>query len=245
MSAKGCILAYWSQRKEAVAVCAERLAQTLNNLAQISPIFSAWSDVKYGSKFFRINPEVGQLTELLSAGRIKTDFHPRKVIEQLGFHTSIRTDDKAWEYLLFTIHCGCYAKEVPNSCIIEFPEIGPHSYEATEGTLKVNALCALIRKWDPDRGAVCNLPFYHAAEAEEPNILFGDFGWVTYVPLRRGELPREVWQKFYIEEVPSFGNLIYLTKEPPQDETNPDYLKMALELYRDLERHGIIANSPC
>jgi hypothetical protein len=141
--------------------------------------------------------------------------------------------------LVFNVHCGCYAKEVPNSCIIEFPEIGPHSYETAEAALKVNTLRALIRNWDPDRGAICSRPFYRSVEAQESKIFFGDLGWITYVPHRRGELPEEVRRKFYIEEVPSFGDLIYLTKEPPQDETNADYLKAAIELYQALERHGI------
>jgi hypothetical protein len=244
MPAKGCILAYWSSRKESIEACAERLARTLQDLEQISPIFPAWSDVKHGAKFVEIKRDVESLTQLLSAGRNREDFPPRRVIEDLGFRVSVRTNDKAWEYVLFQVHCGGYCKDVPNRCITEFPEVGPHSYETVVPALKVKALRALIMDWNPDRGAICSRPFYRSVEAEIPPISFGDLGWITYVPHRRGELPEEVRQKFHVEEVPSFGNLIYLTKEPPQDETNPDFLKMAIDLYQTLERHGIYRKTP-
>lgn len=244
MPAKGCVLAYWSQRAEPVEACAERLVQTLQDLGQISPIFSSWSDVEHGAKFVKISPEIGLLTQLLKAGVIRKDVAPRKIVAELGYHVSMRTDDKACEYLVFNVHCAVYAKEVPNSCIIEIPEAGPHSYEKVEPAVKISALRTLIKNWNPDRGAICSRPFYRSVEAQESKIFFGDLGWVTYVPHRRGELPEEVRGKFYIEEVPTFGNLIYLTKEPPQDETDTDYLKAAIELYQALERQGIYPKLP-
>lgn len=244
MPAKGCILAYWPKRQEPVEACAERLAQTLQNLRQISPVFSSWSDVKHGAKFVKINPEIGFLIQLLNTGVNRTEVAPRKIMTELGFQVWMRTDDKAWEYLVFKVHCGAYAVEIPNSCIIEFPEVGPHSYEAAEPTVKIDALRELIADWNPDRGAICSRPFFRSMQASEPKIRFGDIGWITYVPHRRGKVPEEVKRKFHIEEVPSFGNLIYLTKEPPQDETDPDYLKAAIELYQALDRNGIYHKTP-
>jgi hypothetical protein len=146
--------------------------------------------------------------------------------------------------VVFQVHCGGYAKDVPNRCIIEFPKIGPHSYETVDPAVKISALSTLIKDWNPDRGAICTWPFHQSMQTREPGIRFSDLGWITYVPHRCGELPDEVRRKFHIEEVPSFGNLIYLTKEPPQDETNPEYLKTAVELYQALERHGIYRKTP-
>jgi hypothetical protein len=244
MPEEGSILAYWSARKEPVQVCAERLAKTLVDLEKIGGVFSSWSDVKHRAKFFKIESDAASLTQLLSSSPNKTDFPPRKAIEELGFRISLRTDGKAWEHLLFRAHCGGFAKEVPNSCIIDLPKIGPHSYETSEAALKVKLLRTLIRNWNPDRGAICSRRFYRSLEAEEPRAFFGDLGWITYIPHRRGEIPEEVKRKFYVEEIPSFGNLIYLTNEPPQDETGPSYLKMAIELYQALERHGIYCKAP-
>jgi hypothetical protein len=229
----------WASRKENAEACAIRLAGTLHDLADINPAFSSWSDVNHGSKFVPVDTEVPALAAALSVRVQRTEVAPRRIIEALGFNWWIRSDEGAWKYIVFQIHCGCFSKEIPNSCILELPRDGIHSYRSLHGLLKAKIFRALIANWDPEGGSITSGELYTAIKLQTGEQVHGRFGWVTYVPCRLEMLPNEVRNTYYIEEVPSRGVLIYVSKEAPQDESAPEFVAAAVCLFRMLEGNRV------
>ncbi len=235
---EGYVTAVWSPRKEVVDACAERFALSLRQLETIDTRFSKWLHVRRRGRV-EVKPECALLKGLLLAGRNRTDFPPRRVIEELGFYASLMTDSKEdKERMGLSLNCGNYSSRVLSHCSIEFAPSGSLSYHSVPLSVQIEVLKSLVQAWHPDWGAICSRTLRESMKKEYGINLGRSYGWITYVSQSRGEIPDQVSQRYYVEDMPQYGRLIYVTRES-FDEKNPEQVEAAVDLYRLLDGHRI------
>jgi hypothetical protein len=237
MISEGYITANWAPRRESLNECEERLRSCLQELERLNSLFTAWLNVRCRKGKQTVTPEPAVLRELLLSGRNKTEVSPRRVMEELGFSVALMTDNKLRERLGFRVNCGGYHPSLLNRCFMDFAEQGNLSYGAVSGNEKLAILKSFISSWNPEWGAITTRPLLAAVKSLLGISVRVNFGWVTYIDDRCGELPPEVHGSYLVEAFRS-GRLIHVT-ENEFDEENEDQISAAARLYRMLDHAGM------
>ena len=170
--------AYWRARQESVEECTERLARFMSALEKIDPLFGSWFEKGRSRKGALRTPiaiERPVLREKLLAGRNRTDFAPRQVIEELGFSFWPWNGQKSSVGL--SVHCGAYSERVGNNVVIGLPYL-----EQLEGVMDVafatRLIAAMVECWDPAWATVSSSDLRTSQDQPIGSVVVG---FVTYV----------------------------------------------------------------
>lgn len=209
--------AYWGNRRETSAECAQRVAHLLIDLASCDDTFARWFRKGRSRKDAlarEIKADQVQLQELLECGRRRRDTD-RTIVEDLGFRIGLWNGAAGAETEL-TIRCGSYASTdeawIQNSCVLALPREGD-SFERTHRLAAVRAvLKAVVRAFDPDWAVVSS---DRQRESTPPSQPPGSphVGWITYFSKRYGRLP-PLPQGVDLESIEGMGGAIASTDTP-------------------------------
>lgn len=146
--------AYWGSREESLDTCARRLADCLQGLAEVSPVFDGWYR-KGASKAAASREPVGrslaQLVELLDSGRQRTDVGGDVMVE-LGFNAALwnRQSDSA---AAWSVTCGAFPAPgvgVSNAFVIDWPERAEGVTVEDDLLVAKAVMRVVVQAWKPD-----------------------------------------------------------------------------------------------
>jgi hypothetical protein len=109
----------------------------------------------------------------------------RRLIEDLGFFLTCRNRIK--DATLIRILCGCYSRQPPNSCVMEFPSEGEDFERVVGAPVLEQVLTAMVSAWEPDWGVATSDPLRD--QLAEPGEAGTFAGWLTYFSRRWGTVP--------------------------------------------------------
>lgn len=143
---------YWGAREECVDSCAGRLGEFLGRLRSRHRLLGTWyelGDTLQEARQRQVAPRLDELRRHLLAGRNRTDSEPREVIERLGYSFDVwNGQDDADAGLM--VHCGCYARRVGNSCVIDLPDVLVESEALYRVGVARSVMRDLVECWEPD-----------------------------------------------------------------------------------------------
>jgi hypothetical protein len=220
--------AYWGDRAEPVASCAERLATCIAGLAAVSDTASGWrSKGRSPSDGAPLGVDVGTLVEALLAGVNRRDIGGEP-IPRLGYRWSAWNGRSAAS-MSMSVTCGAVAAErgVLNAFVLKFPdrdggEAATSVYDGAEALLS-----EVVRAWEPEWALVTSHPIRTmlGAPANEPGV-----GWLTYLAPSR---PIEALGR------PLAGGRLFRVADRWEDVSDED----VRHLYDDLTAAGVMSRA--
>jgi hypothetical protein len=110
--------AWWGRREESAEVCAQRMAQMLENLAAVHPVLSRWNKQAMTRKaanapFCAMPPRLDELTRIFEKGRHYRD-HPREPMLDMGFSISAWNGHDDDYGVSLAVHAGAYTDRPPD-----------------------------------------------------------------------------------------------------------------------------------
>ena len=228
------ICSYWQAREETPHECAGRTFRFLQSIRPIDPCFSDWYEFatrKRPAIKFEVNEE--NLERLFAAGVNRRDTD-HTIIHELGFQIGLANSSERGS-LILRIHCGCYSKHVPNSCILNrtlgdgFPE------SLLNVPTLLHLLMLMIERFDAHHAVVS---CHELNEGIEYPTGLPRFGWLTYFSNEFRKLP-SFNPPTRVVPVEGKGNIVILTDER-FDSDRPDHLGIAKDAVAALRKAKVI-----
>jgi hypothetical protein len=196
----------WTERKEDIDSCAERLSLFLSDLEAIDPFFLAWRDGDKPKKEYRLPMSRQQLVRILEKNVNRKDIGGA-VIPELGFAVSLIAETQFSGFVL-RVRCGGFSPWTSNCCSIEFPTQGEDAERILQIPSLVRIANAVIRNWHPQHGVITS---HQCSKHVPPESFFKEVGWITYLSRQYGKLPK-IPSRIEVEVIEG-GHLIITTRE--------------------------------
>lgn len=229
---------YWNKREERGDACAERAALYLRRLAACDPTFAQVSVSYKPSKLRRLAS-----TDFETLERLLED----KTVDGWGYRIAFisghENRDERWS---IHVRCGASPRKAAdgwaNFCMSLLPRKGPCLKALAQPSALACLMHAMVEAWDPDWAVV-----YDDATLDDlyrevgmPRCSRGRIfaGWMTYFGRRIGSVPEDL--PVYSRKELVQGTLLTLTENPVSVE-GADHIATAREIFRKLQRAGLIA----
>jgi hypothetical protein len=229
--------AYWGPRRESAEDCARRAEALFQSLESVDPLFTHWFKHARTRKEALKRPlerEPIRLRAYIQRSIVRDDV--RAPMEELGFSAWLWNGGGEDTDVGLNFACGGCSKWVPNSCLVNPPNRGPHA----ERVLTVPVLTAILRclvfAWDPDWGVVTSPDHRDVISTKGKPGTF--VGWITYHARRRGTVP-PLPVPAQIEPVEDQGSFIILTPER-LTASNPEHVEQAARIMELLGRAKLL-----
>ena len=171
--------AYWGDRRESAAVCAERLARCLAGLAGVNPLLSVWYRTarRRSAADVKIDTEAGALAEMLLADRTSSAGDRGWAVEKLGFTISLwnGADPQIGMMGLF----GAYPEvsDVMNSFSLGLPPLDEIP-DFRDTSIARRILKIMVDAWEPSWATWSS---YELHDLQEPAARQPVVGVLTYL----------------------------------------------------------------
>ena len=228
--------AYWGPRPEDAAACAQRLDHMVRLLKPVDPLFAQWFKSAKSLKESLKRPldsELEGLRRYIQRVMMKDD--RRVPMPSLGFSVWLWNGGSGGDDMWFSIGCGGFSEQVPNTCVLRTPGQGLIGERVLATPFQTEALRAIATAWDPDWGVAMSHAHRDIIEKKCPDVLVG---WVTYLSRRLGRVP-PLPAPVRIEPVGELGTLVILTPER-FTASNPEHLELAERVRERLDRAGLL-----
>jgi hypothetical protein len=154
----------WSNRPEAVEQCADRLAQTIEGLRPIDPLFGQWKKQAYTFEeahvsFCTVPADRQELIRIFESHKAFYDVPPDKPWPEMGYSVAAWNGMGEDFSLAFRVDCGAYDSHLmrPNSFTLDVSHCRMRTGAPWQGSELREILPLLIAAWEPDEAIVaCN-----------------------------------------------------------------------------------------
>lgn len=208
--------AYWGPRNESAERCGSRLAEHLQAMGRLDPLFSQWyltGRSRKGALSTPIEPAPEELGRLLGARVQRRDDPARTAMPELGFSVSIWNGQR--DGVQVSVRCGVTAAisgAVSNSVVVQLPPGVGETARLYGRDLAQALFTGVVSAWDPSWSTFTNHRL-RRAQASDPWDVVG--GWATFVATARRPPADELPQGLSCERLAA-GLVLTVSGEPDQ-----------------------------